>query len=111
LPLLYNSNIFAAAARHVVCLLARRETEHVTTGGTYYFLSDGLGSTLALVDSTGTVQGSYTYDAYGKATASGTVATEYQFAGQQTDASGLQYLRARYYDPGHATTTRPPAPS
>jgi RHS repeat-associated protein len=29
----------------------------------------------------------------------GAVATEFQFAGEQTDPTGLQYLRARYYDP------------
>ena len=31
---------------------------------------------------------------------SGSLANEFDFAGQQTDATGLQYLRARYYDPG-----------
>jgi RHS repeat-associated protein len=30
---------------------------------------------------------------------SGSQVTEYEFAGQQTDPTGLQYLRARYYDP------------
>lgn len=42
-----------------------------------------------------------TYDPYGALTAhSGTATTPFGFAGQYTDAeSGLQYLRARYYDP------------
>ncbi|MEX0784304.1 MAG: RHS repeat-associated core domain-containing protein [Dehalococcoidia bacterium] len=65
----------------------------------YYYLADGLGSTMAIVDDTGTVQKSYTYDVYGKATATGTLANEFDFAGQQTDPTGLQYLRARYMDP------------
>src|SRR6185312_16177472 len=30
-------------------------------------------------------------------------ANDFQFAGQQTDATGLQYLRARYYDPATGT--------
>ena len=52
------------------------------------------------VDATGTVVNGYTYDVYGKKTSStGSQANEFDFAGQQTDATGLQYLRARYYDP------------
>ena len=60
---------------------------------------DGLGSTMAIVDSSGNSQKSYTYDVYGEATPSGGLSNEFDFAGQQTDATGLQYLRARYYDP------------
>jgi RHS repeat-associated protein len=59
-----------------------------------------VGSTLALLDSAGTVAGAYTYTPYGQATASGTAGTPLQYTGQFTDAeSGLIYLRARYYDP------------
>jgi RHS repeat-associated protein len=66
----------------------------------YYYLADGLGSTMAIVDSDGEVQNSYTYDVYGQPTLTGSLANEYDFAGQATDAStGLQYLRARYMDP------------
>ena len=39
-------------------------------------------------DSSGAVIQSYSYDAFGKATASTSVANDYQFAGQQTNASG-----------------------
>jgi RHS repeat-associated protein len=71
----------------------------VSSGTRYYYLADGLGSTMAMVDSTGAVQKSYTYDVYGKPTATGALANEFDFAGQQTDATtGLQYLRARYMD-------------
>jgi RHS repeat-associated protein len=74
--------------------------ESQTNGAnTYYYLADGLGSTMAIVDDTGTVQKSYTYDVYGDATATGSLANEFDFAGQQTDPTGLQYLRARYMDP------------
>jgi RHS repeat-associated protein len=52
-----------------------------------------------VVDSSGNSQKSYTYDVYGEATPSGGLANEFDFAGQQTDGTGLQYLRARYYDP------------
>jgi RHS repeat-associated protein len=46
----------------------------------------------------------YTYDVYGEPTVTGSLANEFDFAGQQTDGStGLQYLRARYYDPATGT--------
>jgi RHS repeat-associated protein len=66
----------------------------------YYYLADGLGSTMVTVDSSGSVVNSYTYDVYGAVTSSsGSQDNEFQFAGQQVDSStGLQYLRARYYD-------------
>ncbi len=51
-------------------------------------------------DGAGNVVNTYTYDAYGKTRAqTGTQPNEIRFAGEQTDDStGLQYLRARYYD-------------
>jgi RHS repeat-associated protein len=71
----------------------------ISGANTYYYLADGLGSTMKTVDNSGAVVNAYTYDVYGKtATASGAQANEFQFAGEQTDPSGLQYLRARYYD-------------
>ncbi|MGI8553303.1 MAG: hypothetical protein ACR2PL_21330 [Dehalococcoidia bacterium] len=75
----------------------------ITGRSTYYFLPDALGSTIAIVDSTGTVQQTYTYDAFGKATAGiNNRPTEFLFGSQQTDPRGFQVLRARYYDPSMA---------
>jgi RHS repeat-associated protein len=52
------------------------------------------------VDSSGTIVQSYAYDAFGAVRSqSGSQPKEHQFAGQDTDPSGLHYLRARYYDP------------
>ena len=62
-----------------------------------------LGSTMAVVDASGVVQDSYTYDVYGTPPKTGSLANEFDFAGQQTDGTGLQYLRARYYDPATGT--------
>jgi RHS repeat-associated protein len=76
--------------------------ELITSAGTVYAVHhDQLGSTRAVTDSSGTVQATWNYDAYGNVTSStGSVPMPLQFAGQYTDAeSGLQYLRARYYDP------------
>jgi RHS repeat-associated protein len=62
------------------------------------FLTDPLGSTVALADSTGAVQTSYTYEPFGNTTASGTATTNpYQYTGRENDATGLYYFRARYY--------------
>lgn len=76
--------------------------EQVSSNGTVlYYHQDQLGSTRALTNATGTTVATYSYDAYGNVTAqTGSVTNPFQFAGQYTDAeSGLQYLRARYYDP------------
>ena len=73
------------------------------SGSWFYYLADGLGSTMAIVDSAGAVQKGYTYDVYGKPTATGSLSNEFDFAGQQTDPTGLQYLRARYMDPETGT--------
>ncbi len=74
-------------------------TAQKQSGSWYYYLADGLGSTMAVVNASGVVQDSYTYDVYGVPTKTGSLANEFDFAGQQTDGTGLQYLRARYYDP------------
>ena len=69
------------------------------SGSWFYYLADGLGSTMAIVDANGDVENGYTYDVYGEPTVTGSLANDFDFAGQQTDPTGLQYLRARYYDP------------
>jgi RHS repeat-associated protein len=71
------------------------------SGNQTYYTGDGLGSTTDLTNSSGTETDGYTYDAFGTPTHSpGSSANNFQFTSQQTDAdSGLQYLRARYYDP------------
>ena len=74
--------------------LARRGT-----GGTRYFLPDGLGSTVALADPAGSLSTQYTYDPHGDSTASSPSPNEVRFAGRERDPSGLYYDRARYYSP------------
>jgi RHS repeat-associated protein len=68
---------------------------------------DQLGSTRLLTDTTGQATGTYTYDAYGVSVGStGTATTPLGYAGQYTDSdTGLQYLRARDYDPQSAQFT------
>jgi len=69
----------------------------------HHFLYDGHGSTRGLVDATGQpLTGQiYRYDAYGNPIGfdSSTALTTLLYSGEQTDQlTGLQYLRARYYD-------------
>jgi RHS repeat-associated protein len=69
--------------------------------GTETILTDALGSTLALSDSTGVVNTSYTYEPYGKTTKSGAATTNsFGYTGREDDGTGLYYYRARYYHPG-----------
>ncbi len=77
--------------------------EQIGPSATYWFVHDQIGSTLALLSSAGAVAGSYTYSPFGVAVHTGTATTPLQYTGQYTDsASGLVYLRARYYDPATA---------
>lgn len=65
-----------------------------------YLLSDGQGSTRLLTGPSGNVTGTYSYRSYGEITSHTGATTALEFDGQYADQeSGLQYLRARYYDP------------
>jgi RHS repeat-associated protein len=66
--------------------------------GTFAYLADVLGSTVALVDGTGAVPTSYTYEPFGKSSLSGASSSNpFQFTGRENDGSGPHYYRARYY--------------
>ena len=72
----------------------------VTASATTYAHSDGLGSLRLLTDSSGTVAGRQSFDAYGTSRSQSGVQLPFGFTGEQQDAeSGLVYLRARYMDP------------
>ncbi len=73
--------------------------ERVDSSGTLSYLTDMPGSTLALADSGGNLNTSYTYEPFGNTTISGTSGNPYQFTGRENDATGLYYYRARYYSP------------
>ncbi len=76
--------------------------EQLSASGTpLYYEHDQLGSTRALLNEDGNVAVTYIYDAYGAVKdRTGSTTTPFGFAGQYIDVeSGLQYLRARYYDP------------
>jgi len=68
--------------------------------GSYDYLTDALGSTVELTDSTGTTQEQYSYGPYGMLSAAGaTTANSYTYTGRESDGLGINYYRARYYNP------------
>ena len=63
---------------------------------TWSLLADGLGSTIALVNSSGSVQTEYTYEPFGATTVSGSSnANPSQFTGRENDVAGLYFYRNR----------------
>jgi len=70
-------------------------------GTAIYYEADGLGSITSLTNPSGAVVGTYTYDGFGKVTAStGSVANSLKFTARESDSeTGLYYYRARYFDP------------
>jgi RHS repeat-associated protein len=65
------------------------------------YLTDVLGSPIALTDPNGAVKTEYTYEPFGKTTATGEAnANPLRFTGREDDGTGLYYYRARYYHPG-----------
>jgi len=68
------------------------------SSGAFTQLKDALSSTIALADSNGNVQTSYTYDPFGNTSVTGTVTgNKFQYTGRENEGGGLYYYRARYY--------------
>jgi len=68
--------------------------------GAFTPLTDALGSTIALTDSTGAIRTQYTYEPFGNTTVSGPASTNaFQYTGRENDGTGVYFYRARYYSP------------
>jgi RHS repeat-associated protein len=68
--------------------------------GVRNYLTDALGSSVALADGSGAVQTEYSYEPFGATTTSGSGTTSsFGFTGREADGTGLYYYRARYYHP------------
>ena len=67
--------------------------------GTYSYLADALRSTMALTNSTGAEQTTYSYSPYGALSATGSNSNDYGYTGREADGLGIDYFRARYYNP------------
>jgi len=71
------------------------------SAGARSYLTDILGSAVALSDSGGAIGTTYSYEPFGKVTPGGAPRTNpFQFTGRENDGTGLYYYRARYYSPG-----------
>jgi RHS repeat-associated protein len=83
------------------------------TGAAYYtYQNDHLGTPMKLLNQSGVVVWSATYDAFGKATVdpASTITNNLRFPGQYADTeTGLHYNWYRYYDPntGRYSTSDP----
>jgi RHS repeat-associated protein len=76
--------------------------QRTDSSGARSFLEDALGSTVALTDSTGAVQTSYTFDPFGNtSTGGGANSNTFAYTGRELDAANLNlyFYRARYYNP------------
>jgi RHS repeat-associated protein len=65
-----------------------------------FYVNDGHSGVRLITNSTGAVTDAYNYDGYGNLLQSVGNANNERYRGESSDsATGLQYLRARYYDP------------
>jgi RHS repeat-associated protein len=87
------------------------EQVSLANGTVTYLVTDPLQSVRGTVNSSGTLTGATSYDAWGNPLTTGglTAATPFGFAGGYTDPDGLLYLINRYYDPatGQFTSVDP----
>ncbi|WP_159888711.1 RHS repeat-associated core domain-containing protein [Paenibacillus puerhi] len=72
------------------------------TGTKSYYMHNGHGDVVGLVNAAGQVLNTYSYDIWGNpVTTQEQVPQPFRYSGEYWDSStGLQYLRARWYDPG-----------
>jgi len=89
------SQVLSDGAHTYLYGLDRLAQQSADSTGT--FLPDGLGSVRQIANASGMVGQPWAYDPFGNPL--GNPPSHYGFAGEWTDGTGLQYLRARYYSP------------
>jgi RHS repeat-associated protein len=91
----------AAVARYSQGLNIDEPLAMLRSATTSYYNADGLGSITSLANSAGALAQNYTFDSFGKLTASsGSLTNPFQYTAREFDSeTGLYYYRARYYDP------------
>ena len=66
----------------------------------YYYLYNGHGDVVQIIDRAGNIVNRYEYDEWGNSNQIETIANDFKYCGEiYDDETGLYYLRARYYDP------------
>ncbi|MDR3412318.1 MAG: kelch repeat-containing protein [Formivibrio sp.] len=106
-----NTNFLYDGANPVQELNGSTVTANLLTGGvderfmratateTDNYLTDALGSTVVLTDPTGNSTVQYSYAPYGGINISGTTTNSFTYTGREIDGLGINYYRARYYNP------------
>jgi RHS repeat-associated protein len=91
----------AVVARYADTLNIDEPLAMLRSATTSFYEADGLGSVTSLSNGAGALAQTYTFDSFGKQTASsGSLTNPFQYTGRESDAeTGLYYYRARYYDP------------
>jgi RHS repeat-associated protein len=90
----------AVVARYSQGLNIDEPLAMLRSSATSFYHADGLGSITSLANGAGALAQTYTFDSFGKQTAStGSLTTPFQYTGRESDPeTGLYYYRARYYD-------------
>jgi RHS repeat-associated protein len=88
-------------ARYTTTRALDEKFAELRSSTTSYYQQDGTGSVTSLSSSAGNLANTYTFDSFGKLTAStGTLTNPFGFTGRDFDQEmGLNYYRTRYYDP------------
>lgn len=74
--------------------------QRTDSNGSVVPLADALGSTIALVNSSGNLVTTYSYDPFGNTTTAGAVSSNpSQYTGRENEGNGLYFNRARCYSP------------
>jgi RHS repeat-associated protein len=91
----------AVLARYTQGLNIDEPLAELRSGTTSYYQADGLGSITSLSNSAGALANTYTYDSFGKLTAStGSLTNPFRYTARDFDTeTNLNYYRTRYYDP------------
>jgi RHS repeat-associated protein len=89
----------AVGASYVRSLSIDEPFVRQTSTGNEFYHVDALGSSLALSNAAGAAAVSYSYEAFGKTTISGTSSNPFRYTGREDDGTEFYYYRARYYSP------------
>jgi len=89
----------AVGANYVRSLTVDEPFVRQMASGNEFYHADALGSSLALTNAAGATAVSYSYEAFGKTTVTGTSSNPFQYTGRENDGTGLYYNRARHYSP------------
>lgn len=91
---------YAQSNRYTDGQLIDQPLSETRSGATSYYQQDGLNAITSLSNSTGALANTYTYDSFGKLTAStGTLTNPFQYTGRELDQeTGTYEYRARYFD-------------